>query len=149
MKQTIREWVHGVGALTLGLITATSAVAADGTSVDQQLRGVPAMFASITTTVDSSPAPPDYNGPCSLCWADTDGSSDGSEATLDMYYEDDGQDFDGDLSLLLDIDGGGHETVVLESVEMDHQSNNEFVVDAGATWDWNDVTRVTVTAIPG
>lgn len=110
--------------------------------------GTSAMAAAISTFVDSPAVPGDPDGTCSLCLAGTNGNSAGDEAEVSIYFEDDGQDFQGDYELSLRLDSAQWRYATIESVSQDDQQTKRFMVDEGSDWDWNDVVEVRVEAVP-
>lgn len=128
-------------ALSCALGLASSADAARGPSPS------PAnALASIRTIVDSAPVPSDPDGTCSQCLARTDGTSE--EATVEVDFEDNGQDFSGDYRLVLELDKAEFRTIYIEDVDQDHQTTKSYVVPAGSDWDWDEVVEVTFSALP-
>lgn len=117
-------------------------------SASSSVLAVALLFTTITTTVDSSPVPGDPDGTCGLCLADTNADSSGSQATVEIYFEDDGQDFQGDFILTLTLDDQQVRSTSIDDVAMDDQETKRFVVEDGSDWDWNDVESVVVVAVP-
>ncbi len=117
-------------------------------SLSSALVAMGLMLTAITTTVDSSPVAGDPDGTCSLCLADTTADSSGSEATVEIYFEDDGQDFDGDFTLTLTLDDQQVRTTSIDGASIDHEQTKRFTVADGSDWDWNDVESVVVIAVP-
>ncbi|MEM9459437.1 MAG: hypothetical protein AAGF11_34985 [Myxococcota bacterium] len=138
-------------ATVVGIGTGTSAVAAQETLSDVmggQDRAAPASSqAAIATNIDHS----DYNEPdgtCAMCFASTDGHTNPLNATVQIYFEDNGEDFRGDFELTMELNGGGLADAVIAGASIDHQQTGTYTVPAGTGWDWDDVDSVTILAVP-
>ncbi len=106
-----------------------------------------AMSVRISGTVDNSPTQQDPDGPCEECWVSPTGNSSGSEATIEMYFEDDGENFAGDLEIDVSLTGGGSDTVYVYDTEIDHATSRTYYVAPGSSWNWNDVDSLVITVV--
>lgn len=152
MAQSNGRKLYFGGVLILAVAvtaTGTSALASQDAVSDERGAAVPATtLAAIATTVDSPPVPGDSTGTCSVCFANTDGDSSGSSASVSIYFEDDGQDFSGDFDLTLQLLDESYRDASITSCSILDQSAGVYTVPAGSDWDWNDVDRVTIVAVP-
>ena len=105
------------------------------------------MTANITATVDNSATQSDPDGICEDCWITVTGNSSGSQATVVMFFQDDGEDFAGDLELEVSLTAGGSDTVYIYDTEIPHATSRVYTVSDEPNWDWNDVDSVVVTVI--
>ena len=107
-----------------------------------------AMLTAITTVIHSPPIYDDPDGTCGLCDATTEAASSGSSATVEIYFEDDGEDFTGDFELTLTLDDQSLRYMTIADVSQDDQQTQWYTVGVGSGWDWTDVVKVTVEAVP-
>lgn len=137
-----------LGALILATSTVTSAFAANLTAVDGDVQGTPASSMTvITSAIDDPPQPYDPDGTCEACWIEVDDtSSNGSEASMELFFEDDGEDFTGDLELTLKLDTSAYRYVTISNTTIEHQTSETYVIPEGSDWDWRDVTSVSCQA---
>lgn len=149
MAQSNGKKFSFLGALALlATITGTSAVAAQKTVAGGADRVTPASaFAMIPTDVDN-PTHNEPDGTCSMCLASSDGAVDGSSATIEIYFEDNGEDFSGDFELTLLLNDSTNADASILGTSIAHQDTRYYTVNAGSSWDWNDVDRVNIEAIP-
>ncbi|MEM9461722.1 MAG: hypothetical protein AAGF11_46595 [Myxococcota bacterium] len=130
--------IEGAPAATAGELTPALANTAIPAST----------FALIPTQVDNPPAYNEPDGTCSMCIASTDGAANGDSATIEIYFEDDGEDFSGDFRLTLLLDDSSTVDASIDGVSISHQETRYYTVNAGSGWDWDDVTRVNIEALP-
>jgi len=141
--------VQGVSpalAADAGVSRESATVTAAATSLASA--SAAAVMFPITATIDSPPVPNDPDGTCSVCSIDADGTDAGERATIEIYFEDDGQDFVGDFEFVLTLDDDSNRYFSIVDVEMEDQTLRQFVVEDGSNWDWNDVVHVSMEAVP-
>lgn len=149
MTQSNNKRSSTLGALALiAVIAGTPAASARELAPSVASTATPAsMFFPISTSIDN-PTHDEPNGTCAMCFAASDGNGSGSSARIEIYFEDDGEDFHGDFELTLELNDSTLVDLTIVDASIVHQGTEVYTVNAGSTWDWTDVESVTIEAIP-
>lgn len=118
-------------SLVVGALLMTAGVGTDAHAMSDE----------IPTQMVNEPTDGDLNGPCSLCRVKSLKTADevaGSNATLELYFDDESGGLTGTIQLIVLTFGGNYHTVTIEDVVVDLQETEVFELEPVPGWDWND-----------
>ncbi|MCH9681551.1 MAG: hypothetical protein K0V04_08970 [Deltaproteobacteria bacterium] len=75
-------------------------------------------------------------------------SESGTDGDVEVYFADDGQDFNGDFALRLLLDSGEYRYTTISNVTIAHQATKIFAVAPGSDWEWSEVDHLWLEAFP-
>ncbi len=127
------------------LLTTTST--SDG--ADMGIAANASATQEIPTSLDNPQTPSDPNGACSKCRAGTMADPvAGTNGSVEIYYADDGQNFDGDIEMRILLNSGQVRYATISDVTLTDQTTDNFSVAPGTDWEWSNVDHVWVQALP-
>ena len=129
---------------------ATPTVAEAKTVSSNDFSATPAMSqASVLTKVHSPELPSDPSGACSKCRSSTMTINGQNEAEVELYFEDDGQNINGDLQLDIRMNDGSWRYVTLSNQTFTDQTTDFYTVQGDSSLVWDDALEVHVEVVPG
>ncbi len=124
-------------ALTLGTLLATALASTPAQATDGVLE------TEIPTQLSNEPRDGEPDGTCSMCAVENIGvhtdDSGSSAATLEIYFEDNGEDELTDIDVRVLLENGEYRNVTIDSVELLSHELHVLDVPGGTDWSWSSV----------
>lgn len=95
----------------------------------------------VPTILRNEPREGEPDGSCSTCTVDYllfDNTSGAADATLELYFEDNGEDENADIRIRVLLVSGEYQDLILSSVQLLDGALHVFNVPSGSGWSWKD-----------
>lgn len=133
-------------ALALSTLVATTAVSAPALAASSLTSpgAQPPTEIEIPTRLTNEPTPEQPEGMCSLCTVEDLGvdRESSTSVSLELYFEDDGQDAVADIDVRVLLLDGTYRTITVPSVLLYSEELHFLDLPSGNDWLWDDVQFV-------